>query len=456
MNHRDEQAEWWALGALLEHDAAQLLTAHPVAPEVFTDPDRALAFRAIESFVSEGVQPRLEAVAARLRWGGGPRLAALMNASNSATQGPWDASRFGPVATRLRECLRARRYEAALDAQRKALGEGVDPLALAQGMDELRRDLEAGEVEEERTGADDLLALCDDWAEPDKRPTRIPTGIAVLDEHTGGGWVPNLNILAGQPGALKSGTAMLTAWNQARAGMSVGYIGLEEGTKFIARRLLASALGLSVRDVGRVRLNAYQQERLQEEAGRIYPVLQRLRVDAGANTPAKLGRLVRRWISQGVQCIYLDHGGEVEHDMVVKDRFDLAIRRTLLGLRPLLIRHNVPLVWICHLNREPGDGRPKKGHLKESGYLEAMGRLVLGCWRHERWPDRMLLEVMKGNETEPDCTLWLQANWKAALPESDGGGRIAWDELAEERREQQRGAAGGWRRGAANGGATPG
>jgi hypothetical protein len=102
-------------------------------------------------------------------------------------------------------------------------------------------------------------------------------------------------------------------------------------------------------------------------------------------------------------------------------------------------------VLVAHLNRESEGGRPKKHHLKESGYIEAMGRLILGCWSHDRWPDRTLVEVMKGNEVETGVTVWLGRKREAALVDSAGGGLIDWQEVDRERREQQRGSAGGWR-----------
>ena len=45
MTHRDDEAELWALGALMEYDAPQLLHAHPMTPGDFAEPARALAFR---------------------------------------------------------------------------------------------------------------------------------------------------------------------------------------------------------------------------------------------------------------------------------------------------------------------------------------------------------------------------------------------------------------------------
>lgn len=444
----DEQAEWWALGALMEYDAATLLSAHPLVPEAFSTPERALAFRAIASLVDEGRPVTLEGVVLRLRGTAAQHLTLAANASIDAHG--WGVERFGPVAERLRGLLRKRRYLGALEeslSQGRAVSADVGGVAAA--LQDRLRDLDAGLVEVDRTGADDLLEVVDDWQHADERPQRITTGVPLLDEHLGGGWMPNINILAGEPGALKSGLAATCAAAELEAGLSVGYVGVEEGTKFIQRRLIAARMGMRLAAVSNTRLHEHQMERLGAIMGELHPLMSRLHVNADATNPERLVRTVRRWVQKGCRVVYIDHLGELEHRQNVRDRHDLAIRNTLLALRPLALRHNVALVLIAHLNRESEGGRPKKHHLKESGYIEAMGRLVLGCWRHPKWPERQLIEVMKGNEVETDVTLWLPRLSQAALVESAGGGTIDWEEVERERREQQRGAVGGWRRGAA-------
>lgn len=465
MTHSDEQAELWALGALIEYDAAALLAAHPLTPEDFTSPERSLAFRAVESLVAEGRPVALEAVLLRLRIGGGPRAAELMRAAAGVVDAKgWGAERFGVVAGELFRLRTCRALEAHLRERLEALGKpGADPLAVSAAAQEFVAGLGAAAVEVDRTGADDLLEVLDDWEHADERPQCVPTGIPMLDVgdertfHGIGGWKYNLNILAGRPGSMKSGLATSAAWNQLQAGLTVGFIGLEEGTKFIQRRLLAQRLNVRVGTIATTRLHEYQEHGLARAAEELHAPMQRLLVSSAATNPQVLERTVRRWVLKGARVVYVDHMAEIDHALSVRDRLDLAFRATMLRLRRLAIpdtRRGWPgcaLVLLAHLNRDAGDGRPKKEHLKESGYLEDMGRLILGMWDDQRWPERALCDVLKGNEVEKGVTVWLPKLREAALVDSVGGGILDWQEVESERRERQRGAAGGWRSRSAGG-----
>lgn len=464
MTHSDEQSELWALGALMEYDAAALLGAHPLTPEDFTSPERSLAFRAVESLVQAGKPPTLDGVVLTLRLSGGPRVAELMRAASGVVDARgWGAERFGVVAA---ELWRLRTCRAVVTNLRERLADlekpGADPLAVGAAAQEFVAGLGAA-VDVDRTGADDLLEVLDDWEHADERPQCVQTGIGMLDVGDGrtfhgiGGWKYNLNILAGRPGSMKSGLATSAAWNQLQAGRTVGFIGLEEGTKFIQRRLLAQRLNVRVGTIATTRLHPHQEHYLARAAEELHGPMQRLLVSSAATSPAVLERTVRRWVLKGASVVYVDHMAEIDHALSVRDRLDLAFRATMLRLRRLAIpdqRRGWPgcaLVLLAHLNRDAGDGRPKKEHLKESGYLEDMGRLILGMWDDARWPERALCDVLKGNEVEKGITVWLPKLREAALVDSMGGGILDWQEVEDERRERQRSAAGGWRSRPVNG-----
>src|SRR5690606_4291554 len=94
----------------------------------------------------------------------------------------------------------------------------------------------------------------------------MPTGIKLLDEHVGG-WERNLNLVGGLPSVGKSALIATIIGNQLKAGRKVGLFGLEEGTLWLLKRLVARDTGLELRSVGRARLTDTQQEAVTESMG---------------------------------------------------------------------------------------------------------------------------------------------------------------------------------------------
>src|SRR5690606_38620322 len=120
----------------------------------------------------------------------------------------------------------------------------------------------------DETGESDVISLLDSWeaASRGEYDPLLPTGIRIIDEHVGG-WERNLNLVGGLPSVGKSALIATIIGNQLKAGRKVGLFGLEEGTLWLLKRLVARDTGLQLRAVGRARLTDTQQEAVTESMG---------------------------------------------------------------------------------------------------------------------------------------------------------------------------------------------
>lgn len=366
-----------------------------------------------------------------------------------------DRERFADLVEQLRTASRA----AALA---KALTRGVEALRANAG--DLTRIV--GEVEsalaatqrlasDDGTGSDDVLDLAAEWEKQEAggtAPALLPTGIAALDEVIGG--LPNnLTVICGLPSVGKSALLGAIIDAQLAAGLRVGLFGLEDGTRWLAKRILAREMAMPVRAVGYVTRNQEQQERFPDVGSEVSKRLSRLvcyRHDSV--TIDELCRRAASWrTTKGIDVLYVDHGGEIDHHSERIDEHRLRVAESYRRLRNLALRFGMPVVVLAHTAR-PGDDieerPPRLTEIAESAYIERRARLVLGLWRRQQEPDTMRVTVLKQTEGEANVTVRLDRLTQAALISRDGGERVNLHEerqqeakAAKERREAEKAAA---------------
>lgn len=423
MTHAVPSLEREAVGGLLDlaHDAKSLLEASGLAPQDFSDLAARGAFGAIVAMVERGRTPTLESVAAVV----GARIAAWVCKPALRTR-----ETFLSDATEIRRLSKLRTLEAFHRKQLEALSaQNADPAQVALAAEAFVQTF-AGTTAPDETGERDLLEIAEDWDAYTQgiRAPFVPTGIDVLDEHFGG-WVCSLNVVGGLPSVGKSALVGETIMNNLRAGLRVGLFGLEDATKWLAKRHIARALGINVGAVAATKLHDHQAAALSEELNRLDKLVRGNLVvyRRPGITPQELLQRCRHWVlNLGVKCIYIDHGGEVQHQSSgPRDRHDLAVAATYRGIRDLAVTHRVPIVVLCHFNRDAdGTGRPRPKSFAETAYIERMARLALGLWEREQDPDELLVEVLKATEGERDVTLAIKRDRRFALVRSHGGQRV--------------------------------
>lgn len=425
------------LGALLDgvNDAQALVDVGGLRPEDFTDARTrgcwqlgermALAHKPLSAVTlfAEGQKRKLLPDAA-LGW------LEKLEASNTL-----DKAKFAEVAANVRTQARRSALSQLLKEQAAELDRGGDLQTSADTIEAACRDV-GGFGQTHELGSVDVMELGIEWEQrlADGKSLLVPSGIRSVDELIGG-WAPNLNIVAGLPSVGKSAFVGTSIEQQLRAGVKVGLFGLEDGTRWLSKRLIARDVGIPVRDVGWAKLDAQRQERYVDVAQRCATLLERLityrRDTIGTD---ELCRRISHWVTAlGVECIYIDHGGEVEHRREASsDDYRLAVGDTYRRLRNLAVRYQVPIVVLAHTTRASDrssfhggeDAPPKVSEIAESAYIERRARVVLGLWTKHGEDEAMRVTVLKQTEGKRGETVRLDRLTTSALLDPLSGSAI--------------------------------
>jgi hypothetical protein len=287
----------------------------------------------------------------------------------------------------------------------------------------------------------DVAEVLDDWDRRLRGETVggalvVPTGIKIVDEVVKG-FVPGLNMILGDPGIGKSAVIGSIIEAQLDAGLTVGLFGLEEGYRWLTKRLIARDLGMSVGDVGIAQRTVEQESKLPEVGQRLFELYKgRLLVyrHDGVSIDALCQRAATWILQKNCQAIYIDHIGEIQHGRVRDgDGYNWAVAQSYRRLRDLGNKRSVPIVAIAHRKPDARErqGPPKANDVGLTGEAEKMVRRMLGLWRKNQ---SMRLTVIKNNEGKTDETVELERLYDSALVGRDGGRKISLE--AEEREEK--------------------
>jgi replicative DNA helicase len=444
MKHANLDTEWVVIGALLDCEgpplkstADALISASALNVEDFSSATTRGLFEVIRTLAE-----RQRSVDADTVWSVGRGMAWMPKegrAKLSEIQGANSCDRNALLthAQELRRLTKLRQLEAFHEEQLKAVQSAMaDPTVLATNLDQFTRRF-SGAEEDFGTGEQDLFELMEEWdaAATGVRKPYLPTGIEALD-HEIMGWEENLNLIGGPPSILKSGLAAAAIYNALLDGHRICLFGLEDGTKWIAKRLVSRRIGLPLKHVGKVRLRNHEQASLQEAMGELAnPLRNLLTYKRGGLGTGRLVQLCKKAIAvHKVRAIFIDHGLEVQHEGLSKgDELRTRVQNTFAQLRNLAFTTHTPVVVVVHFNREQAklDGPPTMHNFAECAGIERMARLALGLWeREEDGPDKVRCTVIKQTEGARNVHLFLRREPEHALIANQGGG---WLDLKAER-----------------------
>ncbi|QSQ14076.1 hypothetical protein JY572_38140 [Myxococcus landrumensis] len=452
---RDEQTERAVLGCVLH--GLHVNETGPLPLEAFAGQPERLTWASMVSLAAEGRAVDHITVATRLKdrgelaTVGGP--AYLMRLDQVV---PLAASNLPSYVARLRD-LSARR--AMLDEADKARARALDmSLSPARAAVESAQGFAAVRLERPLVrGGRAVLRLAQRWEDfaSGKTEPYLTLPYEALNEAPFRGFVPNLNVIAGRSGNFKTGlvTGCITHW-VFRQRMCGGVFGLEDGVEWLTDRPTAQHMGIQYGDVGACRLGgngpsavAYNEERLQQWMGEMHSAFEeRLFIydvtDTGVDvdTPSisfpDLLAEARRMIHHGARFIVIDHGLRIEYPRSHREqREDQAIGKAMDALANLGMRTNTPIIMLWHLNRSSDDeSMPKRSDLKESGYLDAAARVILGLWRQSSRAGHQLVTVVKATKGKEGATAALEIDGGAGLLRLRGGYPVDFE---AERQAQQ-------------------
>lgn len=431
----NKRAEAWIIGALLDGEsgatgfsAEHLIAASSLTAEDFYSEAARNTFGAIEACIKSDIFPSFSNVVAKTTPGKESiEVDGLVSLKNSNVL---SFGEFMIQAEELKRLSRLRQSQKFLQEQK--ITEATRPEELASQFESYAEALSTRQNTDE-VATVDLQELCTTWAQniENNASPFIATGVEVLDEVIRG-FVPNLNVIGGLPSVGKSALIAEIVYNILSRGIPCGFFGLEDATAWIPKRHIARQMKIKVWEVGFRRLNLNEQGLLAAATEQIQKRLQYMTVYRRAGITAdELVAKARSWIvTRGVKCIFIDHGGEIQHGTNIKDRHDLAVANTYRALRDMAINYKVPVVVLAHFNRATGDGMPTMRSFAESEYIARMARLALGLWR-EPSTDALLCTVLKQTEGKRGDTLELKVDVDAALVSSKGGSFVSPVELGK-------------------------
>jgi len=381
--------------ALLEAPATRTLLALLQTEEVFYSTAHQQVYLAIRNLTTQGLAVDMLTVVKQLsqqgtlqRVGGMAFVAGLTMRINSAAH----------LETHCRQLQQyhARRVVISSGAELQAYGydETRDPLDLVTAaqtkLTTLHRTMEARQGQTAAVAFDptfDQLAR----AATQQGPTGIPTGLAELDNLTGG-WQPSdLIILAARPGMGK--TAALLHFARTAAldhEHHTAVFSLEMPTLQLMQRLVASEVpGYSNSDLRRGNLpgGLDQVAHIRQQAQRLRTHGHRLHFDdtPGLSIQQLRAKCARLHAQHPLGIVLVDYIQLMKGEQ--KGNREQEIGSITRGLKELAKELNAPVIALSQLSRDVekrgGDRRPGLSDLRESGSLEQDADSVVFLWRGE-------------------------------------------------------------------------
>lgn len=209
----------------------------------------------------------------------------------------------------------------------------------------------------------------------------VPTGISALDAVIYG-WQPTLNLLGADPGVGKSATLVRSAYNGAVNGVTSAFFSLEDPPNFIATRLVSSLARVEIIRILYGTLTKQELDKVEHGLEQLGKVSDRIIVFDGSERQMAVERLcatARDLVSgSGVQCIYVDHAGELRS--TERDRHDLEVASQLSALRGLANATGIPVVVAMHMKRRL-NSKPTLSDFANSAGAERKARLAVALTR---------------------------------------------------------------------------
>lgn len=209
----------------------------------------------------------------------------------------------------------------------------------------------------------------------------VPTGIKPLDSVIYG-WQPTLCLIGADPGVGKSAVLVKSAYAGACNGIKSAFFSLEDPPRFIATRLVSAISRVEVLRILYAKLTEAELALVEAALESLGRVSDNIITFDGSERPMAVERLVsigRSLVSgSGVQCIYVDHAGELRSS--ARDRHDLEVANQLSALRGLANATGIPVVVAMHMKRRL-NAKPTLGDFANSAGAERKARLALALTR---------------------------------------------------------------------------
>lgn len=256
-----------------------------------------------------------------------------------------------------------------------------------------------------RTLVDDAISKLD-WIRHNRGSSRgIGSGLAQLDEMTGG-WQPSdLTIIAARPSVGKTAMALNIAQHAAiKEGKRVAVFSLEMSRDQLATRLMSGVSGVDIFRIRRGEVEGINLARIAAsvhhlEAATIYID------DSPVASPVDLRSKARRLSSDGgLDLVIVDYLQLMMPTKQTKDGNRVVETSDISrGLKAMARELDVPVIALSQLSRAAEHregGQPRLADLRDSGAIEQDADLVMLLWRpngqeHAQAEERVKLSLAK-------------------------------------------------------------
>jgi replicative DNA helicase len=214
--------------------------------------------------------------------------------------------------------------------------------------------------------------------------TGFPTGVATLDEITGG-WQPGIgSVVAGRPAMGKSSLLLATAFACARKDVGVHVFTPEDTRSTYAIRALAVESQVPVKNFRALSLSRDEYARLSPAMGKLIRQEGWLVDDRSGIDAAEIVRSARRHaVRNKTRVVVVDYLQMLKAPRGVANRHE-ALGENMQTLVDAAKQDNMSYIIGSQLNRDVekrADKRPQLADLRESGSIEEKAKCVVGLYR---------------------------------------------------------------------------
>ena len=386
------EAEQTVIGlALTDQDCAERLATLP--EDTFWNPETKTLFRIIRDIVKDHGTPNIVSVGNKI-----PGMALnLVDCSRKCLSLSISPAMYRQIEN---ELLDLRKRRVLLSACEKVANVAADPLT---DVDQMMSDLNA--ALNDNANRVDAVSMSDavlEWMDDmGKKTPMISTGIAGLDNLTGGLQNGMLAILGARPKVGKTALALSIAVNVARKTGPVLMVSLEMTRKEILTRIMAAETGTDMMKYVTRNLDEEDYLAISEALPEVSEMDLRI---INKQTPLQIRRCASEMQRRGgLSLIVVDYIQLMKSDESKKSRYEevSAISREL---KLMAMDLNVPILALTQFNRESEQGgksrKPTMAEARDSGSIEQDANIFIVQYAPEPKEGTPLYEMYDACKSE--------------------------------------------------------
>jgi replicative DNA helicase len=223
-------------------------------------------------------------------------------------------------------------------------------------------------------------------ARGDQPQVGVETGLASLDQKTGGLQESDLILLAGRPGLGKTSLALCFVAHAAlERGKTCAFFSMEMSEMQVVQRLISMTAEIDGNRIRRGRLTLDELTRINDASARLQQAPIFVEESSRLTVTQILAKARRLQAERQLDLVVIDYLQLIEGSTNDENRVQ-EVAQISRGLKSIARELQVPVVALSQLSRqiETRGTEPMLSDLRESGALEADADLVLFLWQKDQ------------------------------------------------------------------------